>query len=579
MNYTPYNNNKLPDADDARTIYKNTQRSNKSLLIKWGIFASLILLMIILSIAGIFSACGNSALSYKFTAKKLYDRSLDSQEITLTDKEMKLDKNWTVASKPVKKQIEKGVDKYLNGELEYDKTVNMLNAFSQIPKAEKYCSEKTEIVSEVQKGRKGFAAAKDYKIHADYAAALEGYLGVSEHDKKYYDEAVKNAKALLKERESSISYLINGYLAKYDIPGAKQYVNSCTDKLGESEFLSKELERIDEYEDFQTDLVLYKGDVEHVFTHCLIAFPELCYSSPSMTASLDEDCVTPYEFVKIFESLYEKGYILIDINILAKEQEDGSVKLADLYIPKGKKPLVFSIDDITYDSRKMHTGMVDKLIVDDKGMVCTYTLQEDGTELISYENEIFPIINDFVRKHPDFTFQGARGTLCHTGFDGVLGYRTQSTPLEGENVDRESEIEEAKKVVKALADEGWTFASHSYGHANMPSCSLDYIKEDTDNWIEEVTAVVGKTQVMVWPYGAHIRDGAAHDYLYNAGFRIFCGVGVPAFLAYEPDGKSIYMDRKSLDGYALRNRRDKYLYLFDTEEVWDPLRPKEETWK
>ncbi|MBR5516011.1 MAG: hypothetical protein IKU52_07390 [Clostridia bacterium] len=578
MNYSPELNNSLPDVQTARQKYKKGLFSDKSLIIKWVCFLSAIFLLLILSTVGLFVSCGNSVYAYNNTAKRLYNRSLDKEEITLTKKESKLNDEWKKAEKYVVKIIDKGVDSYLNGKLEYNKTSNMLNAFSKLSRAQEYCATKKETVDEVERGREFFAKAKDQKIQGDYISAIEGYLAVPKADKVNYAEANKKAKELIKSNRDGVSYAINGYLSRYDIQGAKDYVNGYIDKLGETDFLKSELDRIDEYEKFQTDTVLYKGDIEHVFTHCLIAYPELCYSSPSMTASLDEDCITPYEFTKIFEELYNKGYILIDINILAKEKEDGSVEIADLYLPKGKKPLVFSIDDVTYDSRKMHTGMVDKLIVDENGMVCTYTLHDDGTEVISYENEIFPIINDFVRKHPDFTFRGARGTLCNTGFDGVFGYRTQSEPLEGENVNRDAEIEAALKVAAALKEEGWSFASHSYGHANMPQCSFDYIKEDTDSWIEEVTAIIGETKVMVWPYGAHIRQGEAHDYLYDSGFRIFCGVGVPAFIAYEPDNKGIYMDRKSLDGYALRNRREKYMYLFDTEAVWDPLRPKEVTW-
>ena len=67
---------------------------------------------------------------------------------------------------------------------------------------------------------------------------------------------------------------------------------------------------------YEESLVSYSGPVEHVFTHCLIAYPEICYSSPEMMKSLDTDCLTPKEFTKIIQSLYDQGYILIDINSL-----------------------------------------------------------------------------------------------------------------------------------------------------------------------------------------------------------------------------------------------------------------------
>lgn len=578
MNNSSYNNYNLPDADKARSIYKKKKNSGRFKNKKMIIIAVVLLLLAVLCIAGVSSVFKGSVGAYEGVCDELYERSLNDADVKLTDREKELDTEWEKTENIVVSKLDYAFENYSAGKLKYSEMTNVLNSFSQLKNAKELCSEKSALTKEIYDGRVAYSKAREDKVLGDMISALEGYSKVSEHDKLNYKKAVDEIIKIEKEYSEDIKLSVNSYLCRYEIEEAREYVRELIARVGETEFLSSELARINDYETFQTDVVKYSGPIEHVFTHCLIAFPELCYSSPSMTASLDEDCVTPYEFKKMFQALYEKDYILIDINSLVTEKDDGSVELSDIYVPHGKKPLIFSIDDVTYDSRKMHTGMVDKLIVDENGRVCTYTMHNDGTEVISYDNEIFPIIDNFVREHPDFTYRGARGTLCHTGFDGVFGYRTQSTPLEGENVDRESEIEEAKKVAAALKAEGWTFASHSYGHANMPSASLDYIKEDTDNWIEEVTAIIGETQVMVWPYGAHIREGESHDYLYESGFRIFCGVGVQPFLSYEPDGNSVFIDRKSLDGYALRNRRDKYLYLFDTEEVWDPLRPKEVTW-
>ena len=38
-----------------------------------------------------------------------------------------------------------------------------------------------------------------------------------------------------------------------------------------------------------------------------------------------------------------------------------------------------------------------------------------------------PLIDAFVKKHPDFSYRGAKGTLALTGYNGVLGYRTSKS--------------------------------------------------------------------------------------------------------------------------------------------------------
>lgn len=501
-------------------------------------------------------------------------KALNREIVSLNAKEKRLDirmcKSPDLYQDRFAQELSQIFDIYALGNCTYDQAMSAFSAYKLFD----FCSDKADFyinnAKSVKEGRQSLIRARDFKKNSDFFSAIEQYLTVPSADRTAFAQAQGEAAEVFKQALPQIQQKLGGFLACFKTDMARSYAQSLVRLLGQpAQALA---EAVEQYEAFQTNTVEYKGPVEHVFTHCLIAFPELCYSSPSMTKALDTDCITPKEFTAILENLYQKGYILIDINLLY-DQSTGSI--ASLKLPKGKKPLVLSIDDVTYDSRKMHTGMVDKLIVDQNGDVCTYTLQ-DGREIISYDNEVFPIVNAFVRKHPDFSFRGARGTLCNTGFDGVFGYRTQSEPIGNEKgIDRQSEIQQAKIVAESLKNEGWTFASHGFGHRHMSQISPQLAAQDTDSWQKEVVPIVGPTQVMVWPYGDHVRKGEVHEYLYNAGFRIFCGVGSKPYLAKEPDGLGIFMDRKALDGYSLRNRRESYMYLFDAQEVWDPLRPKE----
>ena len=167
----------------------------------------------------------------------------------------------------------------------------------------------------------------------------------------------------------------------------------------------------------------YTGIVEHIFTHALIAYPELAEKS-SMAKDYKRDCITADQFRKILTELYLNDYILIDINSIFEER-DGKIVKSDLYLPEGKKPLVMSFDDIVYDSKKQKTGMVDKLAINTSGKVVAQTTETwaSGKTVFS-ENEFVPILDSFVESHPDFSLNGAKGTICLTGFDGILGYRT-----------------------------------------------------------------------------------------------------------------------------------------------------------
>lgn len=89
-----------------------------------------------------------------------------------------------------------------------------------------------------------------------------------------------------------------------------------------------------------------------------------------------------------------------------------------------------------------------------------------------------PLIDRFVEEHPDFSYRGAKGIVALTGYNGILGYRTdQSYETRPDDLDANKvewldahpdfslakEREGAKKVADAMKAEGWLFASHTWG--------------------------------------------------------------------------------------------------------------------
>lgn len=312
-----------------------------------------------------------------------------------------------------------------------------------------------------------------------------------------------------------------------------------------------------------TNLVKHTGPISHAFFHCLIAFPEIAYSG-KIPNLFDRDCVTPTEFKKSLQEFYDKDYILIDINStfeIAYENGKKIVKDKQLMLPEGKKPLVISIDDIVYDPKKKGKGMVDKIILDSTGRLATYTKHIDGTEVISYDNDVIPIIEQFLNDHPDFSWQGAKATLAVTGWVGVLGYRIDR--LES---NRSSEIAAVKPIIEKLKQNGWNFASHGYGHRHTDNISYELLVDDTDKWKNEIEAVVGPTSIYVYPYGERVKTtDPKYKYLMDAGFSVFCGVGIPAY--WKNYGDSVLMSRQCIDGYTLRNFNDKLSPWLDTKKV------------
>ena len=326
------------------------------------------------------------------------------------------------------------------------------------------------------------------------------------------------------------------------------------------------------------NLVEYKGQIYHLFTHCLIADTEIAFSkNNTMREHYDRDCLTVLEFKNILSQLYKNDYILIKPSSIFYNNGDYGVKKT-LHIPPGKKPLILSFDDVNYDQKKSGKGMVDKIAITTQGDLVTYT---NGNPLPQTNNEFITILENFVKSNPDFSFDGAKGLICLTGYDGILGYRTNK-----ESPNREQEIKQAKVVVNKLKQLGWEFASHSYGHYHMKKISNEKFKSDINSWKNEVENIVGKTQIYVYPYGerevidsqGNISD--KHLALEEAGFRLFCGVGINPYFSYLPNNlnkKILFMDRTPLDGYTLQNNYQKLSHLFDIKKIYDNRRDKKLT--
>lgn len=308
-------------------------------------------------------------------------------------------------------------------------------------------------------------------------------------------------------------------------------------------------------------------EVEHFFTHCLIVNPKLAFSGNNfMAKDYDKDCLTSGEFKKIIQNFYNKGYVLVNANDCFEILANGTAVKKQIKNLNGKKPLILSIDDINYDHRKMNLGMADKIAIDSKGQLCSVI---DGK--LDYEREFVSIIDNFVKEHPDFSHNGAKAMLCLTGYDGILGYRTQTGD--------KNEIENAKKVVAKLKQEGYYFACHSYGHYHMKKASNSTFKSEITNWENEVEPLIGKTNIYVYPYGENmiLENGEIaykHKLLLTSGFKLFCGVGDKHFYSYYPfhaskEKQVLFMDRRPLDGYSLRMHQKEYKEFFDCNTVYD----------
>ena len=326
----------------------------------------------------------------------------------------------------------------------------------------------------------------------------------------------------------------------------------------------------------------YDGIVEHLFFHPLIAYPELAFDGDAQEKGLDDFMVTADEFNKILNSVYERGYVLVDIADVWSEttNEAGSPVMVrnTLYLPEGKKPLVLSYDDTNYYPYMLDNGFTYKLIIGEDGKIWSWGLDPAGNEVVSRDLDAIPALDKFVEEHPDFSPFGAKACLSLTGYEGILGYRTQTDTKEWDDAreaNRQAERLAVQPIIEELKRTGWTFGSHTWGHIRLGSGNLGKIQADTEKWMDEVGSLVGPTTILFYPHGERPdgndwkQTGPAFQYLQQQGFRVFCSVGVESFSYIKNDICAVICDRMHPDGTTLRYSRNRYLQFYDAKDIMD----------
>ena len=304
--------------------------------------------------------------------------------------------------------------------------------------------------------------------------------------------------------------------------------------------------KIAEYQQDAMDLVSYDkmNQITHVFFHTLVVDEARCFDGDRREKGYNLYMTTVDEFNQILESMYERGYVLVSPYDVAYEVTDETgthFTYGDIRLPEGKIPFVMSQDDVNYYGYMIGDedpelerpavanaggdGFAHKIIIGDDGYPTCEYYDADGNLLVgSYD--LVPILEDFIQKHPDFSYRGARAVLGMTGYEGVFGYRTKPGHKDflGEEA-YQKEVEQAKEVAQCLRDHGWILASHTYGHPSLGVVDVSRVESDTQKWEDTVESIIGDCDIILYPNGSDVA-GIEKYTMDNEKFKILYDSGI-----------------------------------------------------
>lgn len=362
------------------------------------------------------------------------------------------------------------------------------------------------------------------------------------------------------------------------------------------------MEALLRYENARASAVKYNSvtQITHVFYHSLIVDTTLAFDGDEDAASYNRVMTTVEEFNKIMQEMYDRGYVLVSMHDMGhiEVQADGTELMVagEIYLPEGKIPYVLSLDDMSYYHYMEGDGFADRMVLDEEGNLVSEYIQSDGT-VITGAFDVVPLVEAFVEEHPDAAYRGARGIVALTGYNGVLGYRTDPAYQTGNGLDEEQqawlaahpdfdyekECAHAKAVAEAMREKGWEFACHSYGHLNYKTASYGDFVWDVNTWKNTVESIIGETDIVIFAFGADISDwhpyaadNQKYLYLKETGFDYFCNVDASQYWV-QLGSDFLRQGRRNLDGIrmweAISGGTDRVSDLFDAAAVFDASRP------
>ena len=425
--------------------------------------------------------------------------------------------------------------------------------------------------------------AEDSLEKGDYIAAVKKYTQVNGNYEgfvgDYCDKRISAIKEMMYEPMMAEGEHL---LATYKFYSAESLFSDLAVIFPEDEMIKSNLLTATSH---TSEVKEYRGKIECICVRSLIADSDVAFSGRYHSTNTNLH-LTIKEFEKILENLYERGYVLVDVEDLIDQSDPTFLLERNLKVPKGKKPLIVVIEDLQYGVADYRCGTCRRLVLNDENQVCGEYQNHAGETVVSRTAEAIGLLDVFVEKHPDFTYDGAKGIISVSGHEACFGYVVAAGELEDRNAalsaanlpqltnitneDIDFAREKVMEIKNVLADNGWKFASCTYSYiADCRNTEKQVLIDDFVKWQDQIGSLFGEVHILVYPNGNYIygTDDRA-VYFKNRGFRIFFGGGATPYHIYGDN--YLFVDRAMMS-YTTLNRK-AYKDLFDYNEIIDPVR-------
>ena len=369
--------------------------------------------------------------------------------------------------------------------------------------------------------------------------------------------------------------------AEYNYEDAITLLDSVGDLTQHTDLQAKRAE----YINTMSSMIEYKDptSIPNLSFHVLIHdMARALKDTDNLAGNYNKNFVSTTEFTKILEHLYNNGYVLVNFDSFVGSKTDinGNEQFepVPIYLPADKKPVMITETMVNYFAYMVDgdgdgvadakgDGFASKLIVDSNGDIKAEYVDANGQTMVG-NYDLVPILEDFIKSHPGFSYRGARATLAVTGHEGVFGYRINSSIVASKGNDFwENEVAGAKKITNALREKGYKIACYTYKNDAYAGLSVAQIQADLQSWATQITSVIGNVDTFVFAKTSNISDynGSAFQVMYQSGFRYFISNGDAPMTQVNPT--YVRQNRLMVTGETMQHYSTRFTGLFDSAAI------------
>lgn len=461
-----------------------------------------------------------------------YLSKIDTGQDLNAEEKMRVQSLSFLSSMHINPYLKAKTEALLDGDLTVEAWSKILRNFVDLPNMKKYVEElydqKDALLDKIEQFQRAGQLENGSNWQLTWAAWDE--LRSDQEGSRFAREYASYRLLAYQEREySNLMNLTARMMKAEQYYTAQKLLKNMYEFYPDREELSQ---RLAACEDKLPDVVeAWSDDVLSLALNPLVVREDLAFAKSSESAYAYSSLISAGEFKKLLDILYAQDYVLVS----ASQIRDWPERRVELMVPANKKPLILIFDNWQYNVLNQVCGTVNRLFIQDQRLIA------EAGDIQGEALDAIQILSDFIKTHPDFSFDGAKALINLNLSQSIFGYCL--SPEQNENLIKawkrvgaiypemtEEEFAEHRylcdDLMNYLLEYGWEFSCSGYHNYHSSSLTPEELQGEIQAFQDFMSPWLADTRFFVFPEGSHVYGkDELEKLIISENFRVFFSQG------------------------------------------------------